>query len=54
MPPGVYEVRHTERNGEERIYIGKPGDPRLRIRQGPVKGKLPHTGGHRIRELEDG
>jgi hypothetical protein len=45
---GVYEVRHAERDRQERIYIGKAGDLRLR-----VKGKLPHSGGHRIRELED-
>jgi hypothetical protein len=50
---GVYEVRHAERDRQERIYIGKAGDLRLRVRQGLVKGKLPHSGGHRIRELED-
>jgi hypothetical protein len=50
---GVYEVRYAERDRRERIYIGKAGDLRLRVRQGLVKGKLPHSGGHRIRELED-
>jgi hypothetical protein len=50
---GVYEVRSADNDGDERAYIGKAGDLRLRVRQGLVKGKLPHSGGKRIREQED-
>ena len=51
--PGVYEVRASGPNGSERLYIGKAGDLRLRVRQGLVKGKLSHSGGTGIREQED-
>jgi hypothetical protein len=51
--PGVYEVRVSGANGSERLYIGKAGDLRLRVRQGLVKGKIPHPGGTRIRAQED-
>jgi excinuclease UvrABC nuclease subunit len=51
--PGVYEVRFTEGGRDERVYIGKAADLRLRIRQGLVKGKLPHSEGKRIRQQED-
>jgi len=51
--PGVYEVRSADHDGGERTYIGKAGDLRLRVRQGLVKGTLPHSGGKRIREQED-
>jgi len=51
--PEVYELEHADHDGGERLYIGKAGDLRLRVRQGLVKGKLPHSGGRRIRELED-
>lgn len=51
--PGVYEVRHGGNDGAERLYIGRASDLRLRVRQGLVKGKLPHSGGRRIRESED-
>lgn len=47
---GVYEVRSADNDGDERTSIGKAGDLRLRVRQGLVKGKLPHSGGKRIRE----
>lgn len=50
---GVYEVRSADNDGSERTYIGKAGDLRLRVRQGLVKGKLPHSGGTRIRAHED-
>ncbi|MGP8001863.1 MAG: hypothetical protein ACLPKI_31735 [Streptosporangiaceae bacterium] len=50
---GVYEVRSADNDGDERTYIGKAGDLRLRVRQGLVKGKLPHSGGKRIRAQED-
>jgi hypothetical protein len=43
--PGVYEVKrsdHANHAGDERLYIGKAGDLRMRVRQGLVKGKVPH------------
>jgi hypothetical protein len=53
MVAGVYEVRSIDNDADDRVYIGKAGDLRLRVRQGLVKGKLPHSGGRRIREQED-
>lgn len=50
---GVYEVRRTGHYGTERLYIGRASDLRLRVRQGLVKGKLPHPGGNRLRAGED-
>jgi hypothetical protein len=51
---GVYEVRSIDNyDVDGRVYIGKAGDLRLRVRQGLVKGKLSHSGGRRIREQED-
>ena len=44
--PGVYEVRH--RDAQERLTIGKASDLRMRIKQGLVKGKLPHSSGDAI------
>ncbi len=49
--PGVYEVKH--RDAEERLTIGRASDLRMRIRQGLVKGKIPHSAGKRIRAEED-
>jgi hypothetical protein len=51
--PGVYEVKYVDRDGDERLYIGKAADLRMRVRQGLVKGKLPHPGGKNIRDAED-
>ncbi|MEW6770263.1 MAG: hypothetical protein AB1330_02605 [Bacillota bacterium] len=48
---GVYEVKF--RNSEERLTIGKASDLRMRIKQGLVKGKVPHSAGERIRANED-
>lgn len=48
---GVYEVRLVDH--EDRLTIGKASDLRMRIRQGLVKGKTPHSAGKKIRELED-
>jgi hypothetical protein len=53
MVAGVYEVCSIDNDADARMYIGKAGDLRLRVRQGLVKGKLPHPGGTRIREQED-
>src|SRR5712692_10189760 len=49
--PGVYEVKHTD--AEECLTIGKASDLRMRIKQGLVKGKTPHSAGDRIRAGED-
>lgn len=35
------------------LYIGKASDLRTRVRQGLVKGKVPHPGGARIRAEQD-
>ena len=49
--PGVYEVKYKDK--DERLTIGKASDLRMRIRQGLVKGKTPHSAGKRIRQNED-
>jgi hypothetical protein len=51
--PGVYEVKLSDHAGDERLYIGKASDLRMRVRQGLVKGKVPHPGGARIRAEHD-
>lgn len=49
--PGVYEARLL--NSDERLTIGKTSDLRMRVRQGLVKGKTPHSSGKKIRANED-
>jgi len=49
--PGVYEAKF--RDLEERLTIGKASDLRMRIKQGLVKGKTPHSAGQKIRASED-
>ena len=49
--PGVYEVKL--KNNLERLTIGKASDLRMRIRQGLIKGKTPHSAGKRIRANEN-
>ena len=49
--PGVYEVKY--RDSEERLTIGETLDLRMRIKQGLVKGKTPHSAGSKIRAKED-
>jgi len=49
--PGVYEVKYSDI--EERLTIGKASDLRMRIKQGLVKGKTPHSAGEKIRDSED-
>jgi hypothetical protein len=51
--PGVYEVKRSDHAGDERLYIGKANDLRMRVRQGLVKGKVQHPGGARIRAEQD-
>ncbi len=48
---GVYEAKFI--SAEERLTIGKASDLRMRIKQGLVKGKTPHSSGKRIRSNED-
>lgn len=49
--PGVYDVRLI--NSPKRLTIGKASDLRMRIRQGLIKGKTPHSAGKQIRDKED-
>ena len=49
--PGVYEARHN--TSEERLTIGKASNLRMRVKQGLVKGKVPHSSGKKIRASED-
>jgi len=48
---GVYEVKRRRR--ESLQYIGKASNLRMRVRQGLIKGKVPHSGGKKIRKSED-
>lgn len=48
---GVYEVRYRE--DKERLSIGRASDIRMRIKQGLVRGKVPHSAGSKIRRKED-
>ncbi|MCK4365110.1 MAG: hypothetical protein KAW45_03585 [Thermoplasmatales archaeon] len=48
---GVYEARYEDK--EERLMIGKATDLRMRVRQGLVKGKTPHSAGEKIRVNEN-
>ena len=49
--PGVYEVKYV--NKQRRLTIGKASNLRMRVKQGLVKGIVPHSTGERIREIED-
>ncbi len=49
--PGVYEAKCKD--SEERLTIGKASDLRMRLKQGLVKGKTPHSAGEKIRANED-
>src|SRR5438105_1254773 len=49
--PGVYEAKYPET--EERLTIGKASDLRMRIKQGLLRGKVPHSAGTRIRANEE-
>lgn len=48
--PGVYEAKFI--NSEYRLTIGKASNLRMRVKQGLVKGKVPHSSGNKIREIE--
>ncbi len=48
---GVYQVRHAD--ARECLTIGKASDLRMRVRQGLVKGTVPHSTGIKIRASED-
>lgn len=47
---GVYEAKFE--SSEDRLTIGKASNLQMRVKQGLVKGKLPHSTGNRIREIE--
>ena len=49
--PGVYEVRQVD--NDERLTIGRASNLRMRVKQGLVKGKVPHSSGKSIRENEE-
>lgn len=49
--PGIYEARIIGVN--ERLTIGKASNLRRRVKQGLVKGKVPHTSGDKIRKYEN-
>ena len=44
---GVYEAKYENKN--ERLTIGKASDLRMRVRQGLIKGKVPHSTGERMK-----
>lgn len=48
--PGVYEVKYA--GARERLTIGRASNLRMRIKQGLVKGKVPHSAGKKIRDTE--
>lgn len=49
--PGVYEARLIDDG--KRLTIGRGSNLRMRVKQGLVKGKVPHSAGKRIRKEED-
>jgi hypothetical protein len=49
--PGVYEARRLD--AKERLTIGKAANLRMRVKQGLVKGKTPHSAGAKIRASEN-
>jgi len=49
--PGVYEARRKGK--KELLTIGKAANLRMRVKQGLVKGKVPHSAGDKIRTKED-
>lgn len=48
---GVYEARMADL--EECLTIGRASNLRMRVKQGLVKGKVPHSAGEDIRDKED-
>lgn len=45
---GVYEARDSRNH--EMLTIGKASDLRMRVKQGLVKGYVPHSAGKRVRQ----
>jgi hypothetical protein len=45
--PGVYEARYKD--DKKRLTVGKASNLRMRVKQGLVKGQVPHSTGKRIR-----
>ena len=51
--PGVYEVKLADER--KLLMIGRSNDLRMQIKQGLVRGKVPHSVGKKIRaDLKDG
>ncbi|HHT9126095.1 MAG TPA: hypothetical protein ACFYD6_09805 [Candidatus Brocadiia bacterium] len=48
---GIYEVKYVDT--EERLTIGKAKNLSMRVKQGLVKGTIPHSTGEKIRPNED-
>jgi hypothetical protein len=48
---GVYEAKLVD--SVDRLTIGKASNLRMRVKQGLVKGKVPHSSGDDIRDKED-
>jgi len=49
--PGVYEAKLTD--SDERLTIGRASNLRMRVKQGLVKGNVPHSSGKDIRDKEN-
>jgi excinuclease UvrABC nuclease subunit len=49
--PGVYEAKYIDT--DEKLTIGKASNLKMRVQQGLVKGKIPHSAGEKIRSNED-
>jgi len=50
--PGVYEVKYIQ-DDDKRVDIGRTSSLRMRIKQGLIKGKSPHSTGERLRGQVD-
>jgi excinuclease UvrABC nuclease subunit len=49
--PGVYEAKFVEEM--DSLHIGQSDNLRRRVKQGMVRGNIPHSTGERIRAVED-
>ena len=49
--PGVYELKYLD--SDERLTIGKASNLRSRVKQGLVKGQIPHSTGIRIKKAKE-
>jgi hypothetical protein len=49
--PGVYEAKSVE--AMDSLHIGQTDNLRRRVKQGMVRGNIPHSAGERIHAVED-